>query len=816
MVSHQRETISSESQRKNSGIPNGAFGGSGAGSTCPRSSAAATSSINGLNSSSSPSAAAAARSLQRAMSKSREVLYERVAASNLRKSTSKSRERLCEMKLSVSRSRDHLCDLLQPSAAQSRERLHSLRNLSKSHEVLSLLSDPASGHTGPIHQSNLFQLHLTNPMTNSMSLECFTIPPLQDPKQMTGSTDVASLPTLVPSSSGPIIAEAIPSTTEYEDRLRPLSSALTESTETLCDEEQETSTPTNQPESTEEITPSNSRSATPTQQVENLERRGSNATVETPSTLADSSQNKSEIIKVVPLLEEAEPTPMHRSDIVASCLKRLSRVGPPPVQASSFAESGSPANAKSPWNWPLNVASAASSMTTNTPSSPFSNSPTSSTGSGSVRKSLLLSPAPTNPKDSKLFPTSPSPQLTSKSTLDSIDSKSDVALNKSIQVSNPNSLPAPAVRLVETLPKTIATSSSSPVDTSSLTETQRQLLPSILNRRRASWAYGSKQEDIPGAPVHAVLAGKKTEPKLTVSELISNFNQSKKLGATASSSSTVSSVGSSLPTTVKKSSAASLFQQESLPLSSTQSSPSSSKILADREKAVFKPLASSMQVFQNKAPAASAASSTASLTGAQQRNPDLPTRARPHHFAWDVRALPRLPEDTVSSPRQEEATEFSAVKTQQQTAENLKTNEESKEKPVAPEVAAGFGLRSGSVSSDTGCSSSSDLSDRSSDECPDKEAQRDGGRSEQNQEINVVEETGPSASWQGRPRSFSVQSDISFLAQPWNRVCTGSVARAFEKFGTKVDGDVTVASSTATTSNLPHRSRRQSTPGPLK
>ena len=127
VASHQRETISSESQRKNSAVNNGT-----AASACPRSAAASAASINGYSS-------AAARSLQRAMSKSREVLYERVAASNLRKSTSKSRERLCEMKWSVSRSRDHLCNL-QPSMGQSRERLHMLRNLSKSHEVLSLQS----------------------------------------------------------------------------------------------------------------------------------------------------------------------------------------------------------------------------------------------------------------------------------------------------------------------------------------------------------------------------------------------------------------------------------------------------------------------------------------------------------------------------------------------------------------------------------------------------------------------------------------------------------------------------------------------------
>ena len=78
--------------------------------------------------------------------------------------------------------------------------------------------------------------------------------------------------------------------------------------------------------------------------------------------------------------------------------------------------------------------------------------------------------------------------------------------------------------------------------------------------------------------------------------------------------------------------------------------------------------------------------------------------------------------------------------------------------------------------------------------------------------------TSSPVSWTGRPRSFSVQSEISLLAQPWNRVCIGSVARAFEKFGTKVDVDTSgssgINSSSSTSSTL--RSRRQSTPGPFK
>ena len=838
VVSHQRETISSESQRKNSGIHNGAFGGTGPGSPCPRSSAASAASINN-GSSSSPSAAAAARSLQRAMSKSREVLYERVAASNLRKSTSKSRERLCEMKLSLSRSRDHLCDLLQPSAAQSRERLHSLRNLSKSHEVLSLLSgDQASGHVAPIHQSKLFQLQLTNPMTQS--LECFTIPPLQDTKEMiimARPADLTSLPTLVPApnSSEPASASA-----ECEDRLLSLSSALTESTETLCEQEQESTLSTsNQPECTDEITPSNSpRSATPTQQLKESKEEEPAASILTSMDSSRNSRND-DTIKVTPLMEEAEPTPMQRSDIVASCLKRLSRIGPPPVQVASGPSSldssaSSVSSMKSPWNWPIHTTTNVVTSALSTGSSQCASiSPNPSLGSSSSRKSSLLSPvAPVTPKP---LPTSPLPPPMKSASADSPDSRlSDKSFTSPITLNPP--LPAPAMRLVETIPSTIATSTSSAVDTSSLTENQRQLLPSILNRRRASWAYGSKQEDVSSttsATAHtaALFAAKKTEPKLSVSELISNFNQSKKIGDTTSSSSAASITK---PSTVKKSSALSLLEKETVsPASSSTPSTSSSKVLAEREKAVFKPLSSSIQAFQ-KVSAANANTSTVLPTAI--RNPaELPSRTRPHHFAWDVRALPRLPEDTVSSPPQEEATESIASAQQQPTTKDntttaaaAATGKGTKEKektataPIDSACQAGFGLRSGSVSSDTGCSSSSDLSDRSSDECPDKDTQarRDGGRCQQDQEginVNSTEEslTGPPASWQGRPRSFSVQSDISFLAQPWNRVCTGSVARAFEKFGTKVDGDVTVATSTATPAML-HRSRRQSTPVPFK
>merc|ERR1712223_752474 len=45
---------------------------------------------------------------KRYLSKSREAIFEKVAQSNLKKSLSKSRERLCDMRLTLSKSRDNL------------------------------------------------------------------------------------------------------------------------------------------------------------------------------------------------------------------------------------------------------------------------------------------------------------------------------------------------------------------------------------------------------------------------------------------------------------------------------------------------------------------------------------------------------------------------------------------------------------------------------------------------------------------------------------------------------------------------------------
>ena len=45
---------------------------------------------------------------KRYLSKSREAIFEKVANSNLKKSLSKSRERLCDMRLTLSKSRDHI------------------------------------------------------------------------------------------------------------------------------------------------------------------------------------------------------------------------------------------------------------------------------------------------------------------------------------------------------------------------------------------------------------------------------------------------------------------------------------------------------------------------------------------------------------------------------------------------------------------------------------------------------------------------------------------------------------------------------------
>ena len=723
MASHQRETISSESQRKNSAFHHN--GPSGAATlACPRSAAAA--SINGHNST-------AARSLQRAMSKSREVLYERVAASNLRKSTSKSRERLCEMRLSISRSRDHLCDVLQPSAAQSRERLHSFRNLSKSHEVLSLLNSEQGSATSMTHPANSGGL-FNSILPSTQSLECFTIPPeIEDVKR-----NLNSAPTTKRADDA---IETNPIVAEFPE----LNKTLSESTETLCDE---TAVP-------DEITPSNSRPETPTEEL-NIRKAA-----------------------VVDVEEDPPPPPVmkeevlsSRADAVASSLKRLSSNGPPTPLKMPAPESLSPALGKSAWNWP----------TTGSILLDGSKSPVSPLAGFSARRHSafpLSSPSPVKEKQQQI-PTSP-PADESKTTD-----------------------PTPPLS-----PPAVVKPPTSAIDTTSLTESQRQLLTSCLNRRRASWACGTRQEDVPssimaGASVVSMMASKQNEAsKLSVSELITSFNQCQVPGATATVTSASATTGLVRPSSVKKMTVGSIFHQQETVASPAASS--ISKIVSEKEKTVFKPVSTSIQVFQKNLPAGAPTSTSlvvAAAAGVQRSTAEASTRPRSHH--WDVRALPRLPEDAVCSSREEEED----------------PPEEAKEKSsiTASEVEEDFGLRSGSVSSDTGCSSSSDLSDRSSDEGLDATREPRGRRKGKNgsePEADLIEGalTSPPASWTGRPRSFSVQSEISLLAQPWNRVCIGSVARAFEKFGTKVDGD---AANPLGASSSQHRSRRQSTPGPFK
>lgn len=386
------------------------------------------------------------------------------------------------------------------------------------------------------------------------------------------------------------------------------------------------------------------------------------------------------------------------------------------------------------------------------------------------------------------------------------------------------------------------------------------------------------------------VAGKKLEPKLSVSELITSFNQNQvpmaMAVATATATITTATATSSLikPSSVKKLSIGNVFHHD--PGSASVSATTANKSFTEKEKTVFKPVAASIQVFQKSqlptqqhpAPFNSTTSSTLTSAPPPPPPPPLPlpllsarnsesaaTRSRPHQFSWDVRALPRLPEDTGSPPAEEpsrSAPSFTSVvsKDEKKTKKlQPKALEDQNNKGIGKststrtplEVEVDFGLRSGSVSSDTGCSSSSDLSDRSSDAegadrsnssavgATSKTASSVGGGGG-NSHREAMSEDGATpepatANWTGRPRSFSVQADISFLAQPWNRVCTGSVARAFEKFGTKVESESAAGSATTTAaaasataasassissasghSKFANRSRRQSTPGPFK
>lgn len=72
---------------------------------------------------------------KRYLSKSREAIFEKVSNSNLKKSLSKSRERLCDMRLTLSKSRDFLNE--SKPLARSQEKFYSFKSLSKSQEVLS-------------------------------------------------------------------------------------------------------------------------------------------------------------------------------------------------------------------------------------------------------------------------------------------------------------------------------------------------------------------------------------------------------------------------------------------------------------------------------------------------------------------------------------------------------------------------------------------------------------------------------------------------------------------------------------------------------
>jgi len=72
---------------------------------------------------------------KRYLSKSREAIFEKVANSNLKKSLSKSRERLCDMRMTLSKSRDYLNE--SKIASRSQEKFYSFKSLSKSQEVLS-------------------------------------------------------------------------------------------------------------------------------------------------------------------------------------------------------------------------------------------------------------------------------------------------------------------------------------------------------------------------------------------------------------------------------------------------------------------------------------------------------------------------------------------------------------------------------------------------------------------------------------------------------------------------------------------------------
>ena len=73
---------------------------------------------------------------KRYLSKSREAIFEKVTNSNLKKSLSKSRERLCDMRLTLGKSREYLNNESK-LASRSQEKFYNFKSLSRSQEVLS-------------------------------------------------------------------------------------------------------------------------------------------------------------------------------------------------------------------------------------------------------------------------------------------------------------------------------------------------------------------------------------------------------------------------------------------------------------------------------------------------------------------------------------------------------------------------------------------------------------------------------------------------------------------------------------------------------
>eukprot|EP00095_Tigriopus_kingsejongensis_P003133 snap_masked-scaffold438_size171652-processed-gene-0.7 protein:Tk03133 transcript:snap_masked-scaffold438_size171652-processed-gene-0.7-mRNA-1 annotation:"death associated protein" len=76
---------------------------------------------------------------KRYLSKSREAIFEKVSQSNLKKSLSKSRERLCDIRLTISKSRDYLNERaqMQKNISKSQDKLTNFKSVSKSQEVIS-------------------------------------------------------------------------------------------------------------------------------------------------------------------------------------------------------------------------------------------------------------------------------------------------------------------------------------------------------------------------------------------------------------------------------------------------------------------------------------------------------------------------------------------------------------------------------------------------------------------------------------------------------------------------------------------------------